>query len=185
MQGDQPAQPEPAVVQDSVAPAPIGHQKHHHHGFHGVGQMYRQTKLQLSQLMKPFGGGAFGNGHMQQWAPQISVHQIVGRKQFYDKCGVSSRKCEWAPSSKKVNSKFARAHHNVEHQGEESKGSMEFVCVTDHHICVGNTETCVANRSCDVALKLLETKVENNGETVFTGVVSVSHLNNCNMGKFY
>lgn len=174
-----------------MAPAPVAHQQHHQHGYHqgfhggmgGVGQMFRQTKLQLSQLMKPFGGGGFGNGHMQQWAPQISIHQIVGRQQFYDKCGVTSRKCEWTPSTKQVNSKLARTHHHVEHQGEESKLAMEFVCVTDSHICVGNTETCVANHSCDVALKMLETKMETNGKTVFNGVVSVSHLNNCNMGK--
>ncbi|CAL8131450.1 unnamed protein product [Orchesella dallaii] len=174
-----------AVPQPGQAPA---HPGHHAHGFHSH---HQQTNMQNGFQAQPqhhgmMHGGiqAFTGGVKQAFSkfanfanplapqPKVLAYLPLTRATFYDQCGTAVRHCEWANAAK-VGKKFVTVEED-----DAASPSMKQVCFVSKHVCVGNTETCVSSRDCDVAMKITEVTREGGKHST---VVSVSHINNCEM----
>lgn len=133
--------------------------------------------------------------------PILSGMKDTTMTSFYENCGATTRHCSWetqTPQSKPHGTSRVQLHFNghrntfndqnnmgqmpldATNQSPHQQAEVKQVCTISKNICVGNTETCVSNHNCDVAMRITETSTEGTPEA---SVQSIHYLNNCGIGK--
>lgn len=166
------------------------HHPHHHAHAHGFAGQNIAGGIMLGKLQQFHIPGHQHGNWPAMGMPHMQIHQthLNLSKLFYRDCGVSVRHCEWRAAHhirpvKGTAAKVHQQHVNAQAHNPHAKVEMEHICSTTRHVCVGNFEGCVSNRTCTAMMKVTESTVEIRGKEPVSAVINVGYLSACDVGR--